>query len=165
MTYECNNCKFVSKRKYDYERHIKSNKHKIIMQTNKDNIKDTEDDMRKQVAELKQQLAEKDKVIENKDKLLENVITSKDKDLEFLRNIASKAGTITEKTLDIANKNADVAKQSMSALTFLRTYYNNAPALEAPKEWLPEFKRICNIEVTISDDDEFYDEEYFKSSE
>ena len=111
--------------------------------------------MGKQISDLKAQL------LEDHIKKIENIVTAKNSDVEFIKNMAAKAGNVAEKSVDAVNKTADFAKQSMKALTFLQTYYNNAPALEAPKKWLADLKLLEKIEITDSDD-EYYDEEYYK---
>lgn len=181
MKYTCNTCKYSSMRKSDFDKHLNSRKHlllstdssnetvtepKSIITNNNDNIS-----LKKQIVNIEKKLEERDKQMDNllkyldtKDKMIENMVYSKEKDMDFIKVMASKAGVVAEKSINMAGavteKSLDVVKQSMSALTFLQTHYSNAPAITAPREWLPEFKKLNNIQISISDDDEYFDEEY-----
>lgn len=165
MKYSCDRCDYNTDRKSSYDSHLRSKKHKDIV-GNKQDLKNDVTELKSQMTELMKHIIEKEKNITDKEKLIDHIIAkdrlmetfvaSKDKDVEFIKSMATKAGTIADKSLD-------VAKQSMSALTFLQTYYNNAPALEAPQRWLPEYKTLGRIEITESDDEEdIYDEEYYR---
>ena len=120
-------------------------------------VKKENNDLKQQIFELQKRLTEKEnndlkqQVIE-----LQKRLSEKDNDIQFLKDVTTKAGSITNKTLD-------VAKQSMSALSYLQTYCNNAPPIEAPKQWLPEYKKIGEIKIDIAEDEEYFDEEYHKA--
>ena len=191
MKFSCEICKYSTERKADYEKHIISGKHKkasielgkVNTGTEKNNecvycnyVSNSQNnmivhyrsckkilDMGKQIEELKKQLVEK----EHK---LENLAINREDDIKFIKGMASKAGTVAEKsvdavnkTADAVNKTADIASQSMKSLQFLQTYYKDAPALEPPMKWLPNYKTVGKIELTESDKEEqYYDEDHYK---
>lgn len=165
MKYSCGLCNFTTSHKFDYGKHLKTKKHKTAelnlktKETNTEqsnNVSNQVKELSDQMVDLRKQIIDKDKLFETVLTTITTVVTEKNKDVEFLKNMVSKAGVITEKSIDVANK-------SMSALTFLQTYYNNAPALMAPIKWLPEYKTIGHIDITDSDnEEEIYDEEYYR---
>ena len=166
--FKCENCEYITDLKTNLTRHseiCKSKQDLVIMGPNVNDYKEnnTTNLLMEQVVKLVQKiddrdkkLEEKDSKLEEKDKIIINLINAKDKDSEFIKNMASTAGRVAEKSVDVAS-------QSMKALQFLQTYYKDAPALEPPAKWLPDYKTVGRIELTESDKEEdYYDEDHYK---
>ena len=61
-------------------------------------------ELKRQIEDLSKRLIGTEKQLDTKDKLIENVVSSKNKDIEFLKGMTTKAGNIAEKSLDVFNK-------------------------------------------------------------
>ena len=125
MKYLCPICDYATDRKDSYDRHLNTKKHLANVKNPPDiqanvhsssnskfaNMEEREIkehgnkneklenrmiEITEQMTDLKKQLTDKDKLLETALTSLANVVASKDKDMEFIKNMATKAGTITE---------------------------------------------------------------------
>lgn len=113
---------------------------------------------------LKKRIEELTRIINEKDELL----TTKEKDMDFIKNIASTAGVIAKQAGVNTEKSLDITKQFTNALQYLRANYNDAPAIQPPSNWnflytdTYNIKEITNqnIEDNSEESIEFNDPEY-----
>ena len=137
--YYCQDCKYSSDQLCNFKKHMFSNKHKqkigvenSIIDFNKLKIKIyTCEYCKKEYTNNSAKSKHKKKCKQNPDNIImPNEIKEMHTQINALINVIQSNSTAVEKSIDVAGKNADMAKKSMNMLKYATVHFPNAPVLK-----------------------------------
>lgn len=149
--YLCNSCNFESDNKTDYNRHVKTNKHKEKVKENTDVflssskvsqgfVEKTQKYSNKYVCNIceksythKSSLSNHSKICKSKETIIQEYVNNQKIQEEKIKHLEDKIKILTEDRTsykNIAESTVETAKVSANALSYAIKNYKNAPAIQ-----------------------------------